>query len=81
MPTLAIYIPAYNVGHTLPRVLERIPTELSPIVKEILIVDNASTDNTYITAVQWKDKLKNITIIQNQTNPTKAAKVITKNRE
>src|SRR3989338_5386166 len=68
MTSIVIYIPAYNVGHTLPRVLERIPEELSPIVKEILIVDNASTDNTYITAVQWKDKLKNITIIQNQTN-------------
>ena len=68
MPSLAIYIPAYNVGHTLPRVLERIPKELSPFIKEILIVDNASTDNTYITAVQWKDKLKNMNIIQNKEN-------------
>lgn len=68
MSSLAIYIPAYNVGHTLPRVLERIPKELLLSIKEILIVDNASTDNTYITAVEWKNKLKNITIIQNTEN-------------
>lgn len=72
MTSLAIYIPAYNVGYTLPRVLERIPKELSSSIKEILIVDNASTDNTYITAVEWKKKHKNIFqnvhIIKNQEN-------------
>jgi glycosyltransferase involved in cell wall biosynthesis len=68
MSSLAIYIPAYNVGHTLPRVLERIPQVIYPIITEILIVDNASNDNTYITAVGWKNKLKKINIIQHKEN-------------
>ena len=70
MQKFAIYIPAYNVGYTLPRVLERIPKEIYPQIKEILIVDNASTDNTYITALEWKKKkrFQNFQIIKNQQN-------------
>jgi len=53
---IAIYIPAYNAEKTLPKVIERIPEELKSKVKEIFVVDNDSSDNTYLTACQLEDK-------------------------
>ena len=65
-----IYVPAYNVSHTLAVVIDRIPAELKRRAGEILVVDNASSDNTYLTAVQYKDKrgLNNMEIIRNPRN-------------
>jgi hypothetical protein len=34
---IAIFIPAYNVAHTLPLVIDRIPREIKEIVKEIFV--------------------------------------------
>ena len=42
----AIYIPAKNVAGTILAVIGRIPEELRVSAKEIIVVDNASTDNT-----------------------------------
>jgi len=67
---IAIYIPTYNAAQTLPLVLDRIPKEIKSRVREIFIVDNASTDNTYITAVSYKKSkgLSNLKILRNTTN-------------
>ena len=51
---IAIYIPTYNAGQTLPIVIDRIPAEIKQEVKEIFVIDNASRDNTYFTAIGYK---------------------------
>ncbi|MDO8339024.1 MAG: glycosyltransferase family 2 protein [Candidatus Burarchaeum sp.] len=67
---IVIYVPTYNVAHTLPLVLDRIPAELKTRASELLIIDNASSDNTYLTAVQYKKdkKLHNMHVIRNERN-------------
>lgn len=67
---IAIYIPTYNAGHTLPIVLDRIPEDVKSRVKEIFIVDNASPDNTYLIGVGYKNEkgLHNLSIYKNETN-------------
>jgi glycosyltransferase involved in cell wall biosynthesis len=51
---IAIYIPAYNVAHVLPRTLDRISPEIKAKVSEIFVVDNASEDNTYLTVIGYR---------------------------
>ena len=67
---IAIYIPTYNAGHTLPIVLDRIPEDIKSRVMEIFIVDNASPDNTYLIGVGYKNEkgLHNLSIYKNETN-------------
>lgn len=67
---IAIYIPTYNAGHTLPIVLDRIPEDVKSRVMEIFIVDNASPDNTYLIGVGYKNEkgLHNLSIYKNETN-------------
>jgi glycosyltransferase involved in cell wall biosynthesis len=66
----AIYIPAYNAALTLPRVLSRIPPEIKKNVAEILIVDNASPDDTHLVAMQCKETqaILNMSVIRNPEN-------------
>jgi glycosyltransferase involved in cell wall biosynthesis len=46
MKTLSIVIPAYNEEKALPLVLERIASVPLPLNKEIIVIDDASTDAT-----------------------------------
>ncbi len=69
MKKICIYIPAYNVASTLPVVIDRIPEKIKQAATEILVIDNASSDGTYLTALQYKKKRKlNIKIIRNKVN-------------
>ena len=67
---IAIFIPTYNAGQTLPVVLDRIPADIKARVEEIFVVDNASTDNTYAIAAQYKDHtgIPNLKIYRNSRN-------------
>lgn len=67
---IAIYIPTYNAGQTLPLVLDRIPEEVKSRVEEIFIVDNASPDNTYLIGVGYKNEkgLHNLNVYKNERN-------------
>ncbi|SRR3989344_403251 len=67
---IAIYIPAYNAAHTVPLVLDRIPQEIKEKVAEIFVVDNASTDDTYLTVIEYKHAkgLHNLKVIRNEKN-------------
>ncbi len=67
---IAIYIPAYNAGATLPRVLDRIPLDIRDKVGEIFIVDNASPDNTYLVGISYaKEKgWSHLKVYRNNTN-------------
>lgn len=67
---IAIYIPTFNAGRTLPLVLDRIPQDVKARVDEIFIVDNASPDNTYLIGVGYKNEkgLQNLNVYKNDTN-------------
>jgi glycosyltransferase involved in cell wall biosynthesis len=64
----AIYIPAFNAALTLPDVLNRIPDNIKDEVREILVVDNHSTDDTFEVAQSFKEKIGNLKIIRNEEN-------------
>jgi len=70
LKNFAIYIPAYNAALTLPRVFSRLNENVKRQVKEILVVDNHSADDTSMVAVQIKEKenLHNLEIIRNEKN-------------
>jgi len=67
---IAIYIPTYNAGQTLPLVLDRIPEAVKERVEEIFVIDNASPDNTYLIGVGYKNEkgLPNLNIYKNERN-------------
>ena len=67
---IAIFIPAYNVGQTLPLTLDRIPKEIKENVAEIFVIDNNSKDNSYLIAIGYKEKnkLPNLKVFKNKTN-------------
>jgi glycosyltransferase involved in cell wall biosynthesis len=52
-PSLGIFIPAYNAGETLDGVLERIPADVWPDVRVVIIVDDGSRDGTARVARAW----------------------------
>jgi len=47
------YIPAYNAAATIPSVLDRIPQNMMDQIDEILVVDNASEDNTHLVGLGY----------------------------
>lgn len=47
------YIPAYNAAATIPSVLDRIPEPMKERIDEILVVDNASEDNTHLVGIGY----------------------------
>jgi glycosyltransferase involved in cell wall biosynthesis len=67
---MAIFIPAYNAAATLPRVIERIPSNIKNVVEEILVIDNHSPDNTYLVAVgcKYEQNVFNLRVIRNPQN-------------
>ena len=67
---IAIFIPTYNAGSTVPLVIDRIPEDIKKRVKEIFVIDNASPDNTYLTIIGYKAKknMSNLKIIRNERN-------------
>ena len=49
----AVYIPAYNAGKTLLKVLTRIPAAVIDRVEEIFVVDNCSSDRTCEVVIEY----------------------------
>ena len=70
MKEIAIFIPERNVGTALITTIERIPEKIKNEVGEIFVIDNASSDNTYQIANEFKEKSKmnNLKIIKNEKN-------------
>lgn len=51
MKRLSVIIPARNEGHTIAEIIRRVQAvDLFPIEKEIIVVDNGSTDDTFAIA-------------------------------
>jgi glycosyltransferase involved in cell wall biosynthesis len=66
---ILVYVPAYNAGRFLEATLARLPAPFLARVDSILIVDNASTDDTAAAAeacrVRYAPKVE---IIRNRSN-------------
>jgi glycosyltransferase involved in cell wall biosynthesis len=67
---IAIFIPAYHHVKTLPSVIDRIPKKIKNEVEEIFVIDDASSDNTYLLAKGYKidRKLKKLYVYKNEKN-------------
>ena len=67
---IAIFIPAFNAAATLPKVLDRIPPDIKERVEEIFVIDNNSTDQTYMTAVEYQrqHRLYKLKVFKNRRN-------------
>lgn len=68
MEILSIIIPAYNEESTLSEIVETVlgvPLELK---KEILIIDDCSTDNTFTIAEDLAERFNGIRVFRNEKN-------------
>jgi glycosyltransferase involved in cell wall biosynthesis len=67
---VAVYIPAFNAENTLPRVFSLLPKILRDEAGMVLVVDNASDDNTSEIAQREaiKNRVANFVLIRNSTN-------------
>jgi glycosyltransferase involved in cell wall biosynthesis len=50
---IGILVVAYNAAETLHRTLDRIPEDFRPRISEIMIMDDASHDETFEVGAQW----------------------------
>lgn len=67
MKKLSIIIPTYNESKTIEQVLERVLTEnLQNFVKEVIVVDDGSTDDTVTKLAAWNKKIMLITLPKNR---------------
>lgn len=73
---LSIIIPAFNEENTLVPVLKKLKDmNLHGINKEIIVIDDGSTDNTYSNLI--KAHIDNVIVIKHSTNKGKGAAVRT----
>lgn len=64
---LSIIMPCYNVENTLIRALDSIAFQKVNFDYEVIIIDDASDDNTYEKAISYR-KIKNINVFRNLKN-------------
>jgi len=64
------YIPAYNAAATIPSVIDRIPANMMERIDEILVVDNASEDNTHLVSIGYAQQkgLKKLKVHRSEKN-------------
>ncbi|MCX5751937.1 MAG: glycosyltransferase [Candidatus Saganbacteria bacterium] len=64
---LSVYIPNYNYGHYLKECLEAVFSQsLSP--DEVIVVDDASTDNSITVVESFMQKYPNLRLLKNEKN-------------
>ena len=77
MQKLSIIIPAYNEGRTIHKILDKIKAVILPegLSREIIIVNDCSTDNTEEAILQYSEKNKesNIQYFKHPVNKGKGA--------
>lgn len=69
-PDVTVIIPSYNRAHLLPKT---IPTYAQQRVAQIILVDDASTDNTAEIVADLQKKFSIIKYVRHQTNQKQAA--------
>lgn len=68
MKKLTIALPCYNLEKTLSMSIDSILNQRNSDEIEILIIDNQSSDSSWIVAQSYQDKYDNIRCIQNEIN-------------
>jgi glycosyltransferase involved in cell wall biosynthesis len=70
MKRILIYVPAYNAATTIQKTLGRIPESIRSSASEILVVNNASTDDTVaiIDSLKKDGTMPNLRLISNPKN-------------
>jgi len=68
MRLLSIIIPAYNEENTLKDIVETVSGVPLSLQKEILIVDDCSSDNTFRIAEELAEKMGGIRLFKNEKN-------------
>lgn len=71
---LTIIIPSYNEAKTLPTIIKKVLTQKIPYDRELIVVDDGSTDQTAKCQSHFKNH-KNIKWIRNRQNLGKGASV------
>ena len=74
MVKLSIIMPAYNEANTIVNIIEKVKAvDLGKIVKELIVVDDCSKDNTYEILKQ----IKQIKVIRHEKNLGKGSAIMT----
>lgn len=70
MPELSVIIPAYNEAKRLPKTLQDAATFLQTYNKivEVIVVDDGSSDDTSVVALQYADKFENLRVLHDKNN-------------
>ena len=70
MKRIGVLVLAYNVAPHLARVLERIPEPVMAKLEEVMVLDDASQDDTYRVACAFKEtrSLSKLTVLRNPRN-------------
>ncbi len=63
---ISVIIPCYNYGHMLDKAIASAVSQVSPLVRDIIIVDDGSTDDSVGVAKAWMDRESNITLIEQE---------------
>ncbi len=71
MKLLSIIIPAYNEEATLAEIVETVLGVPLKLKKEIIIVDDCSSDNTFQIAENLSEKFNSIKVLKNERNSGK----------
>lgn len=66
-PEVDIIVPVFNYGHFLDDCLQSVVTQTFRNFK-VIVIDNASTDNTQEVAESWCENDSRITYVRNETN-------------
>jgi glycosyltransferase involved in cell wall biosynthesis len=78
MRRLSIIVPVFNEEKTVGKILEKLyKVKIDGVEKEIIVVDDGSTDSTASEISNLKSQISNLTVLQHETNRGKGAAVRT----
>src|SRR5215472_18718160 len=66
-PTISVVIPCFNYGHFLPACLGSV-LEQDEVETEVIIVDDASTDDSAVVAERYALRYDNVDVIFHRSN-------------
>jgi len=72
-PTVSFVVPAYNEGESIEQTIHEIFEVDYPNIAEVVVVNDASTDNTREILDRLKKKYKKLVVIHNEVNTGNAA--------